>query len=543
MKFAIVTMKVKSGKCEENYESMESRILQAIEEKVDLIVFSELSISGCYVGDLWKDSNFCEYVSAFHEKLINYSYKIAIAFGSIKYRKQKLFNVGYFMYQGKVSMRSKGIEKNPMRSQSYFQPHNMYSEIEFQGKKIHLSFDEIDETADLNIIFAAKPLDLHAETTFKNHTIFVNCVGMQNENKAVMMMEGGSYYYSTKLHYQAPYGKEDFVILDTQYLEEVQPKNRLLWDLLVACIRDFDQQVLHCACPWIIGLSGGIDSSVSLALLQDALGSDRIYAYGLSSSYNSSKTKDNAKKLAERLQVPFLEGSIVPLVDVTEKTVLSFENTEVEGLVKENIQARIRGHLLSTFAALHRGVVVNNGNKVEYALGYCTLYGDAIGALSVIGDLTKVQLFSLAKEYNEKQKAEIIPYNLYPQVNERFEWEVMPSAELNKKQKDPMKWFYHDYLVDNLDVKFTLQEWIKMYENHKIDDETVKKAMKYYGLDNQQAFYEDLIWFCQTADKNAFKHFQSPPILTVTRNAYSLRKEVQGIMTRSLKEAIYDFKN
>ena len=118
----------------------------------------------------------------------------------------------------------------------------------------------------------------------------------------------------------------------------------------------------------------------------------------MSSENNSAATKNNARQLAEALAIEYHEGSILPLVNATKDTLAAYGYDQVEGLTLENIQARLRGHLLSSFASLHGGVVVNNGNKVENALGYCTMYGDAIGALGILGDLTKVQLFDLARD-------------------------------------------------------------------------------------------------------------------------------------------------
>ena len=136
---------------------------------------------------------------------------------------------------------------------------------------------------------------------------------------------------------------------------------------------------------WIIGLSGGIDSALNAALLTMALGPNRILAYNLPSRYNSRKTIDNAQQIATKLGINLEVHSIENLIKASKEI---FTNPVSEA-VEENIHARLRGHVLSTLAQTHGGVICNNGNKLEVALGYCTLYGDTIGALSPLGDLTK----------------------------------------------------------------------------------------------------------------------------------------------------------
>jgi NAD+ synthetase len=140
-------------------------------------------------------------------------------------------------------------------------------------------------------------------------------------------------------------------------------------------------------------LSGGLDSAVSVALLTEVVGKDRVYAYSLPTLYNASRTKDNAKTIAARLGIHFQEIPIQPIVD----SFLSIQ-PETDPLTKENIQARVRGSVLMNLAAEKKGVVMNNGNKIEIALGYTTLYGDTIGALAPLGDLTKMQIVDRFEE-------------------------------------------------------------------------------------------------------------------------------------------------
>ena len=196
---------------------------------------------------------------------------------------------------------------------------------------------------------------------------------------------------------------------------------------------------------------------------------------------------------------------------------------QAEGLALENIQARLRGHLLSSFASMEGGVIVNNGNKVEAALGYCTLYGDAIGALSPIADCTKVQLFDLAKQINAAFNREIIPANLLPQTQDGcLIWEFPPSAELKDDQRDPMKWFYHDWLISKLTEypSGQAEEIMEDYLSGQAQSSEVGRWLTYYGLDDPRAFIDDLEWVLRTMQGAVFKRIQFPPLIMISRGAF-----------------------
>lgn len=530
MKVAVVTMEVKTGRYEENISYMLNMIQQAKKDQADLIVFPQNCISGYYAGDAFADKSTCRYIEHFNERLIKESDDLAIVWGNIKYRGGKLFNCAFFAWQGNTYMRVKRKESTPFARDDAFSELGINAAIEMKDTIFALNFNEEIQLSDWNINLDARPFDIHNEKKLHGNVIYVNAVGMQNEGKAVFMMEGGSAIYREgSCIWQMPYGKSGYALVDLDQATAIIPEKRAVLPLLKEAVKGFDEQVLGGKCPWIIGLSGGLDSSVSAALLVYALGADRVIGYSMSTTHNSSATKQNALHLAKALAIPCKEGSIVPLVDATKQVLADYGYDIVEGLSLENIQARLRGHLLSSFASLHGGVVVNNGNKVENALGYCTLYGDAIGALGIIGDLTKVQLFSLARELNDCFGKEVIPVNLLPEFTDgEITFGVSPSAELSDGQVDPMKWFYHDYLVDHLQRDLSLSQLLQAYLDGTLLEGELKQVMQFYHLDDPEEFLNDLHWFLSTVKRNLFKHTQVPAILTVSQNGYALRKEVQG---------------
>ena len=167
------------------------------------------------------------------------------------------------------------------------------------------------------------------------------------------------------------------------------------------------------------------------------------------------------------------------------------------------------------------GVVVNNGNRVECALGYATLYGDAIGALAPIGDLSKVELFGLARDINVTFGFEAVPENLLPcETDGGYVWETMPSAELSTGQVDPMKWFYHDWLIGKLlgddsqdrpvfdDIACDV---LARYLDDRLYGSEVGKWIRFYGLDDPRVFADDFDWVLSSMCSSAFKRIQAPP--------------------------------
>ncbi|HCT62580.1 MAG TPA: NAD(+) synthase [Erysipelotrichaceae bacterium] len=356
--------------------------------------------------------------------------------------------------------------------------------------------------------------------------IYVNAAGMQNNGKNVLVFDGDSTIYGKdgKIQAECPDNFEQYLgvfDLHEQYPQAVQ-KDKLL-NALVHAIREFDKQLLKGKTPWIIGLSGGLDSSVNAALLVLALGKHRVIGYNMASRYNQAKTKSIAAESAERLGIEYHEGSIEALVQSTVDTLKDYDIDAVEGLAFENIQARIRGHLLSSFASYKGGVICNNGNKVECALGYATLYGDTIGALSPLGDCTKMDLFHLAKRLNEVFGSEVISNDLIPTIEDNtIHFGLPPSAELRTNQLDPMKWVYHDWLVQYFTQypSHHLLEWLEIYASNQWQSLEIAPWIRYYQLDDPKNFVEDIQWFTKAWHFAVFKRIQFPPIVTVSRGSF-----------------------
>lgn len=525
MKIALVTMPIVNEQCDKNFAYMETQIHKAIKDGADLIVFPQNAISGYLLGDTWLDHDFCSYVDSFNEKIIAYSDEIAIVWGNIKYRNRRRFNAAFYAYKQQTHMR---VKKNKddfvYQDHRYFMENDINSAIDYEDHVMALNFGNEQQIADVNINIDARPFFIDDDFEIKGTTIYANNTGISSIGKNVILYAGASKIVKNhKVIYQAKPFEEAYAIVDLESEKEVSIEKPTLLDALCMGIQTFDEQSFHKKVKWIVGMSGGLDSSITAALLVCALGKERVLGFNMATNYNCQKTIDNAQQEAKRLGIQYKDGNIEKLVSASVDVLqdYGYDESEWNSLVKENIQARIRGHLLASFAQINGGVIVNNANKVELALGYCTLYGDAVGALSIIGDLTKVQLFSLSKEINECFKDEIIPLNLLPEVRtDQINWEMPPSAELKDEQLDPMKWFYHDYLLSHLNKEFTLTQFMRSYLDKSIFKTEIGSWLSYYGLDEPKEFIKDLDWFMGLLKKNGFKRLQTPPFITLTKNTF-----------------------
>jgi len=373
--------------------------------------------------------------------------------------------------------------------------------------------------------------------------VYVNAVGAQNNGKNLVLFDGDSSYYDQTGQVLMQCNDrfiEELLVFQMGDRNEAPVDSSKLLDALVFSIKAFDELMFKAKPPWIIGLSGGIDSCVNAALLVKALGKERVFGYNMASRYNQSTSINMARKLASNLGIAYQEGSIEPLVESTLETLKAFQFESAEGLAFENIQARIRGHLLSSFASLKGGVIINNGNKVELALGYATLYGDTIGALSPLGDLTKLQIFDVARMLNEVYEMDVIDLALIPtHSSQGFTFGFAPSAELKDKQVDPMKWGVHDYLVQYFTEYPTHHpvEYLKAYASGQWQTWPIAEWMRAYGLDDPRVFVDDYLWFTKSWHQAVFKRIQFPPIVLLSRGAFGFDyRESQLVYEQTAEE-------
>ncbi|AJA90644.1 NAD+ synthetase [Borreliella chilensis] len=206
-----------------------------------------------------------------------------------------------------------------------------------------------------------------------------------------------------------------------------------------------------------LGLSGGIDSALVACLACFALGAENVVGISMPSKFSSVDSISDAKELSRKLGFKLIE---MPITDLFEISSRFFEgHFDVKGVTEENLQARLRGVLLMSYSNSQNSLLLNTGNKSEIAVGYCTLYGDTCGGISLIGDLLKTEVYDIAKYINEKFNQYIIPVNIILKE---------PSAELRFNQKDS----------DHLPKYEVLDAILKRY---LLDSEPVDSIYLYFG--------------------------------------------------------------
>jgi NAD+ synthase (glutamine-hydrolysing) len=177
----------------------------------------------------------------------------------------------------------------------------------------------------------------------------------------------------------------------------------------------------------VIGLSGGIDSSLVAAVAVEALGRDNVAGVGMPSAFSSAGTRRDAQRLAKNLGIEFLTIPITPLLNAYKRALGKAFKGLKEDVTEENIQARIRGNLLMALSNKFGWLVLTTGNKSEYSVGYTTLYGDMAGGFAVIKDVPKMLVYEVARHVNARAGRPVIPETVFTRA---------PSAELRPNQTD-----------------------------------------------------------------------------------------------------------
>ncbi|WP_158941889.1 NAD+ synthase [Granulicella sp. S190] len=289
---------------------------------------------------------------------------------------------------------------------------------------------------------------------------------------------------------------EDLVVFDTEDGAAVAAEAEVdevaaMWSALVLGTRDY---VRKCGFSKVlVGLSGGIDSALVAAIAVEAVGKENVIGVGMPTEYSSLGSIDDARKLAKGLGVRF---ELLPIHDVFAQfqQVLQplFAGTEF-GLAEENLQPRIRGTLLMALSNKFGALVLTTGNKSEMSTGYCTLYGDMVGALAVIGDVMKTRVYALSRHVNRVR--EVIP------------WETIskpPSAELRPEQLD----------TDSLPPYDVLDPILEAYVERYCSAEQIASEQ---GVD--VGLVKSVL---QLVERSEYKRQQAAPVLKVTRKSFGM---------------------
>ena len=288
---------------------------------------------------------------------------------------------------------------------------------------------------------------------------------------------------------------EDLVCFDTEAAEpmgeRVEDEDDIAstWDALVLGVRDY---VRKCGFSKVtVGLSGGIDSALVAAIAVEALGAENVMGIGMPSEYSSPGSVEDARVLAGNLRIRFEVLAIREIVEQFGETLEPLFTGTSFGLAEENMQARIRGVLLMALSNKFGSLVLTTGNKSEMSTGYCTLYGDMVGGLAVIGDVMKTRVYKLSRYAN--RAGVVIPISTIVKA---------PSAELRPDQKD----------TDSLPPYEVLDPILEAYVESYCSAEQIAAAQ---GLDVEMVRH-----ILKMVERAEYKRQQAAPVLKVTKKSF-----------------------
>lgn len=292
---------------------------------------------------------------------------------------------------------------------------------------------------------------------------------------------------------QAASFAEDLVIFDTSAHNSSvalhDDETEATWQALVLGIRDY---VRKCGFSKVlIGLSGGIDSALVAALAVEALGAENVTGIGMPSDFSSAGSRDDARALADNLGIRFELLPVAPAYATAMQTLDPLFAGTPFGLAEENLQSRLRGVYLMSLSNKFGALVLTTGNKSEMSVGYCTLYGDMVGALAVIGDVWKTEVYQLSRFCNRTR--EIIPAATLTKP---------PSAELRPGQQD----------TDSLPPYEILDPILKAY---------VEDYCSAHEIAQAQNVPLDLVrGVLKLVERSEYKRQQAAPVLKVSRKSF-----------------------
>jgi NAD+ synthase (glutamine-hydrolysing) len=501
----------------------------------DLIVFPELFLVGYPPKDLVERIWFIDRVNQAIDRLreVSRNYPDAgILFGAPLRTEttvgKGLTNSAVFIYQGEILLKQAKTllpTYDVFDETRHFAPAETHCPVAFKGERIGVSIcedawndpeyqpvgrmysddpilDLVNAGATLIINLSASPFYLDKESLryrliqnlavrHRVPFVFVNQVGGNDE----LIFDGGSMAFDRNgnLLGGIPFFQENIQTVLTE-AEGVpngyRPMERMaaLRQALVLGIRDYLRKCGFSKA--VIGLSGGIDSAITCCLAVEALGPENVLGIAMPSPYSSAGSVTDSQQLAATLGI---ELKVIPISSIFEVYLATLAGGFVgtaPDQTEENIQARIRGNLIMAFSNKYGYIALSTGNKSEMAVGYCTLYGDMSGGLSVIADVPKTMVYDLANYIN--RNGEIIPRTIIDKA---------PSAELKPDQQDQ----------DSLPPYPVLDEILRFYiEEGYSADQIIARGFA----------AETVKWVIRTVDRNEYKRRQAAPGLIVTSKAF-----------------------
>lgn len=540
MKIALAQLNPTVGDFKGNTARILDSAKHAGDSGADLVVFPELAIPGYPPQDLLEDDNFLAHCQRSLDTIAQATAQPGMpailcgtALASATRPGKRARNVAALCYDGKVQFIQQKMLLpfyDVFDEQRYFQPAESQSLVEFRDEVLAITICE-DAWNDKDFwqerfypndpverlltstLHGRKPsllLNISASPYWEGkqqvRRNMIGAIAKRHGVPAVMsaqvggndslLFDGASFVVNREGETVAAAKsfEEDLLLFDTALtssnpVPSIVDGTEAAWKALAMGIRDY---VRKCGFSKVlIGLSGGIDSAVVAALAVEAVGKENVMGIGMPSEYSSSGSVDDALSLAKNLGIHCEIIAIRETFNAMDKALESLFADTPFGLAEENMQARIRGTLLMSVSNKFGHLVLTTGNKSEMSVGYCTLYGDMVGALAVIGDVWKTRVYQLAHYANRER--EIIPQNTITKP---------PSAELRPDQKDT------DSLPPYEVLDPILQAYVERYES-------AEEIVSSQGVDRERV--EQVL---RLVERSEYKRQQAAPVLKVTAKSF-----------------------
>jgi NAD+ synthase (glutamine-hydrolysing) len=500
----------------------------------ELVLTPELSLTGYPPQDLVFKSRFVPENLQLLEKLHSSVGNTALLVGFVdrnEGRGKPFHNAAALLERGKPirkAYKSLLPTYDVFDEERYFEPGSRFEPFDVQGKKVGVTICEdiwtdeylprplydvepvrnlVEGGAEIILNLSASPFRLGVPAcrlemivaqarAYQRPICYCNVVGGNDQ----LVFDGHSIAMnrSGNLIAELAAFREDEKVIDTEstaaigFHEGKTPEQ--LFAALSLGVRDYFRKCnFHSA---VIGLSGGIDSAVTAVIAVDALGAKNVTGVSMPSPYSSRGSIDDARALAHNLGIKFLE---IPIADAFRDFKAQFKEIfkgQPENETEENMQPRLRAMTLMALSNKFGHLLLTTGNKSELAVGYCTLYGDMAGGLSVISDVPKTMVYELARWVNRKH--EIIPTSTI---------EKAPSAELKPNQKDQ----------DTLPPYEVLDQILQLYIEENLSARDIIA----------RGFKEETVrWVQRRVDLNEYKREQAAPGLKVTSRAFGIGRRM-----------------
>jgi len=542
MKITLAQLNYHIGNFKGNLAQMLTEVEKAKSEGSDIICFSELATCGYPPRDFLEFDDFIVNAEAGIQTLTDAAKDIAIVVGAPSRNEEpagkKLFNSVYFLADQQVKyIQHKTLlpTYDVFDEYRYFEPAKEWGVVEHKGHKIALTvcediwdvppadgsdFDPMYNVIPLDEMMKYKPdfiINVSASPYSYTHIdarkkmlkdncaryslpmFYVNHVGAQTElifdgGSLIMSPDGNIFDEMPRFETASKTYELSEVKAATQTNEIPSEKIADMHDAIVLGVKDYFGKLGFKQA--VLGLSGGIDSAVTMVLAARALGPENVRVLLMPSQYSSDHSINDARQLAENLGCRY---DIVPIKGIydalMEQLEPLFEEKE-SNVTEENLQARARGVLNMAISNKHGNILLNTSNKSEMAVGYGTLYGDLCGGISVIADVYKTEVFAMARYMNKD--GEVIPENTITKP---------PSAELRPDQKDS----------DSLPDYAILDEILELYIEQQTDPQDI------IDMGHDETLVRRIL---RLVNINEFKRYQTAPVLRVSPKAFGMGRRM-----------------